>query len=152
MSLSPFSNEIRGVLTPPGAPEETRMGTWTMIKLGVAGFVLLGLLGTCGYYIWNYHHMAAKIEAQAQEIGNLKVGQETLDAKQQKYDDFMAKKTKVIRRVPNEQQAITQEANTVPDAGLDNLYDRYRVHPGNQVHPAPPGRKSGAQDRAAPAP
>jgi hypothetical protein len=124
------------------------MPTWTTIKLVGAGIVLMALLGTCGYYIWNYHHMAAVIEDLKLDNANLKLGQGVLDQKQQKYDEFMAKAKTVKGKVKYEQDQITQEVDTADDAGLNALYNKYRLHPSNQVRTAAPGGKGGAQHAA----
>lgn len=121
------------------------MGILTYIKIGIIAVLVI----SCSYLVWNYRHMQTKIAAQQMEIANLKLGQEVLDKKQQKFDAFMAESSKVQRRVKNEQSQIDKEVGIVDDPGLQQLYDRYRrVRPQGEVrHPAAKG-KGGAKSHS----
>jgi len=111
------------------------MGIFTYIKIGI----IAALVIVCAYLVWNYEHMKTVIAAQQDKIGGLELGQKDLIAKQEKFDKFMTATTKVKGRVANERKQITQEVTTVPDSGMDALYDQFRLHPGDQVRPAAPG-------------
>ena len=119
-------------------------GILTSIKIGL----VLAVLAVCGYYVFNYHHMQAKIVAQQAQIDSLKLEQEVQGKKQKAFDDYMAKRPIIQRRVANEKAQIDKEVDTADDAGMRALYDRYRRLPDGKVGPAPDG-KSG---RAKPAP
>jgi len=123
-----------------------------MFGLGIFDYIKIGLvlviLSVCGYYGFNYHHMQAKIVAQQAQIDSLKLEQKVQAEKQKAFDEFMVKQTAIKRRVSNEKAQIDKEVDTVDDAGLRTLYDRYRRLPDGKVGPSPDG-KSG---RAKPAP
>jgi hypothetical protein len=124
----------------PGPLKGGTMGTLTMIKYGIVGFILLAIAGTGGYYVWEYHHRGKVIEQQKIEIANLKVQNEVLAKKQATFDDFTTKKKPVIqRRVQNEKTQVDQTVQTVDDAGLRALYDHYKLLPDPKVRLAPDG-------------
>ena len=122
------------------------MGIFTYIKIGLA-VVVLSILG---FYIANYHMMKTKILAQQTQINNLKLEQEVQAKKQKTFDDFMAKKTGVKRKVVREQQHIEETVNTGDDSQIIDLFDVYRFHPDGvrrdgKAKPAPDGSKRGSQ-------
>jgi|WetSurMetagenome_2_1015567.scaffolds.fasta_scaffold880640_2 hypothetical protein len=122
----------------------SKVGAW------VAGIAIVGLMVGGGYfYVKHQQRVIADLKS---EVANLKLGQSVLDAKQQKYDEFMKTPAKVKTRVIHEKEKITQDVRTVDDAGLERLYDNYRLLPKGEVQPAGPGRKSGAQHSAPGAP
>ncbi len=104
-------------------------------KIGayVVGAVLIAALIGGGY--WYVKHQQKKIADLQSEVANLKLGQEVLDKKQQKFDDFMAKSTQIKRRVSNERKEIDKDVGSVDDTGLQHLYDRYRLRPKGKVRP-----------------
>ena len=119
-------------------------GIFTYLKIGLA----VAVLAVCGYYVFNYHHMQAKIVAQQAQIDSLKLEQEVQGKKQKAFDDYMAKRPIIQRRVQSEKAQINKEVDTADDAGMRALYDHFYRLPDNKVGAAPDG-KSG---RAKPAP
>lgn len=113
------------------------MGIFTYIKIGI----IAALVIVCSYLVWNYKHMESVIAKQQDKIGGLELGQKDLKDKQKKYDDFMDATTKAKGRVANVRKQVTQDVTTVPDSGMDALYDQFRLHPGSEVRPATPGGK-----------
>ena len=124
------------------------MGILSYLKL--AGAVVV--LGVLGYFYLNYQHLQNKVVAQQIEIDNLKVGQKVMEGKQEQFEKFMAKKTTVTRRVTREQTEITKDVGTIDNAGLDKLYERYRVRPQSEVYPPAPRRKGSPKNPPAGSP
>ena len=118
------------------------MGIFTYLKIGIIAILVIA----CSYLVWNYHHMENKIAAQKVEIDNLKLEQDVLTKKQKTFDDFMAKKTVVKRRVVHEEQQVDQ---TVDSGDVTRVLDRFHgLRQPNQAIPPADGRKG----RAKPAP
>lgn len=118
------------------------MGIFTYIKIGFA----VAVLSVCGYYVWNYHHMASKIAAQQIEIQNLKLEQKVLADKQKAFDEFMAKKSVVKRRVANVEQKVDEDVDSGDVNRIVDMFHRLRgpnqpqssAHGGaGRVKPAP---------------
>jgi len=143
MPASAFS-EVQVTIGPAPPSEGKMFGILTYVKIGLVVVVL----SVCGYYVWNYHHMQAKIVAQQAQIDSLKLEQEVQGKKQKAFDDYMAKRPIIQRRVQSEKAQINKEVDTADDSGLRALYEHYRVLPDGKVRSAPDG-KSG---RAKPAP
>jgi hypothetical protein len=117
------------------------MGIFTYIKIGIIAVLVI----VCSYLVWNYHHMEAKIAAQKIQIDNLKLEQDVLKKKQQAFDEFMAKKSVVKRKVANEEQQVDQ---TVDSGDVTRIIDMFhRLRP-NQIEPP----AHGGTGRAKPAP
>jgi hypothetical protein len=120
------------------------MGIFTYVKIGLA----VAVLAILGYFVLEYRHRGTVIETQKNEIANLKVEKTVFEAKQKVYEEFMAKKPVIQKRVTHEKEQIDQAVNTVDDAGLRALYDRYRMLTGSEIHVTP----NGPSGRAKPAP
>lgn len=104
------------------------MGILTYVKIALAAVVL----GVCGYYVWNYHHMQTKITALEDKVASQQLSIEILDKARVATEAFIAKQSKVKRRVSIEQQQIDQTVNTGDDSSLSSFYDKYRMRPKGQ--------------------
>lgn len=114
-------------------------GFLTYIKIGLAVVVL----AVCGYFVYEYKHMATVIAKQQVEINNLHVEQDVQAKKQLAFDEALAEQAKIKTRVVYEkqsQQRIVALPGPADNADLRALYDHYRMLPDGTLHPATDGR------------
>jgi hypothetical protein len=118
------------------------LGIFTYIKIGLA----VVIISVCGYYVWNYHHMASKIAAQQIQIDNFKLELGVLADKQKAFDEFMAKKTVVKRRVASVEQEVDQD---IESGDVTRILDMFHgLRGSNQTQPP----AHGGTGRVKPAP
>ena len=113
------------------------LGIFTYLKLGLALVAVLVL----SFLVWNYHHMKVVIAEQKIEIGNLQLGQKILEDKAQVVDEFMAKQSKIRKRVAQDEQAIDESVNSGDADRVIKQFDPYRMQPGGKIQPPANGGK-----------
>lgn len=119
--MAPFSNEIRGVFSAPLLLKEARMGIFTYLKIGLAVVVL----SVCGYFVYEYKHMASEIVGLKTEISGLKLRADVIEKAQKATDAFMQTKGKVVKRNVQEHAVIDQAVELGDDPAMQSLFMQY---------------------------
>lgn len=106
--------------------------------LKIAG--VLAIAAVIGFYVWNYHHRGAVIEALKIEKGNLEV-QKNVSAEVKNTETKVVTRTVYINRgeIASE-KAIDETLNSRDVERIINLWNPYELHPDAGLHPAPNGR------------
>lgn len=120
------------------------MMIFTYVKIAA----LVVVLGVCGYYVWNYHHLQAKVADLKQQVENHQTEIDTIKKAQETTSAVAKKQTTIRRRVTHEQADLDKTVPTVDNAGLYKLYDRYRLHSDSKGDSSPSGRGRGPANPA----
>lgn len=117
------------------------MGTWTMIKLIAALVILLGVGGTVGTYVWEYHHRGHVIEEQKKAIADYKE-QTRIRGEGKKVVGTITKKQAVIKgKVPYVDKEIDEMVPSGDRTRALKLLDPYRLRPdADKSRPSDGGR------------
>lgn len=116
------------------------MMVFTYLK--IAG--VLVITAVIGFYVWNYHHMQAKVAAQQIEIGNLKV-QKDVSAEVKNTETKVVTRTVYINRGEIASEKAIDDTLSSKDIDLIiNLWVPYELHPDKGLHAAPDGRGGGS--------
>ena len=117
------------------------MMIFTYVKIAGA----LVIAAVIGFYVWNYHHMQAKVAAQQIEIANLNLEKDVLVKENKALQEFTAQKTVIQRRVIYVQKDVDQAIDSGDVARVIDMFHKLRGP--DQIQPAP----NGGTGRAKPA-
>ena len=122
------------------------MMIFTYVKIAGA----LVIAAVIGFYVWNYHHLQAKVAAQQIEIANLNLEKDVLAKENKALQEFTAQKTVIQRRVVYVQKDVDQVIDSGDVARVIDMFHKLRGP--DQIQPPPDGGTGSSKPKPGRAP